>query len=112
MIVARQSLGGGDVAIGDRRFQHHTLVELIDDAALMAALDDGRLANAVLDVFHTEPLPADDPLWAHPKIRITPHTSFAGGGGVTRWKELFLDNLPRYVHGERLANEVNPNDIP
>ena len=85
---------------------------LIDDAALMAALDDGRLANAVLDVFHTEPLPADDPLWAHPKIRITPHTSFAGGGGVTRWKELFLDNLPRYVHGERLANEVNPNDIP
>lgn len=85
---------------------------LIDDAALMAALDDGRLANAVLDVFHTEPLPADDPLWAHPKVRITPHTSFAGNGGATRWKELFLDNLPRYVRDEALVNEVNPNDIP
>lgn len=85
---------------------------LIDDASLMAALDQGRLANAVLDVFHTEPLPADDPLWAHPKVRLTPHTSFAGGGGVTRWKELFLDNLPRYVQGQPLANEVNPNDIP
>lgn len=85
---------------------------LIDDAALIAALDEGRLANAVLDVFHTEPLPADDPLWVHPKVRITPHTSFAGGGGVTRWKELFLDNLPRYVRGEALVNEVNPNDIP
>lgn len=85
---------------------------LIDDSALMAALDQGRLANAVLDVFHTEPLPADDPLWAHPKVRVTPHTSFAGGGGVTRWKELFLDNLPRHVQGQPLVNEVNPNDIP
>ncbi|MCA8928858.1 MAG: hypothetical protein KDC18_12375 [Alphaproteobacteria bacterium] len=85
---------------------------LIDDAALMAALDEGRLETAVLDVFHTEPLPADDPLWSHPKVRMTCHTSFAGSGGVLRWKELFLDNLPRYVRGEPLVNEVNPNDIP
>ena len=85
---------------------------LIDDTALMAALDEGRLATAVLDVFHTEPLPADDKLWTHPKIRATSHTSFAGGGGATRWKELFLDNLQRFVQGEALVNEVNPNDIP
>ena len=85
---------------------------LIDDAALMAALDEGRLATAVLDVFHTEPLPADDPLWSHPKVRMTCHTSFAGSGGATRWKELFLDNLPRYVRGEALVNEVHPDDIP
>ena len=85
---------------------------LIDDAALMAALDEGRLETAVLDVFHTEPLPEDDPLWTHPKVRMTSHTSFAGGGGATRWKELFLDNLPRYVRGEALLNEVHPDDIP
>lgn len=85
---------------------------LIDDAALMAALDEGRLETAVLDVFHTEPLPADDPLWSHPKVRMTCHTSFAGSGGALRWKELFLDNLPRYVRGEALVNEVHPDDIP
>ena len=85
---------------------------LIDDAALMAALDQGRLAQAVLDVFHTEPLPVDDPLWSHPKVRMTCHTSFAGGGGALRWKELFLDNLPRYVRGEAVLNEVHPDDIP
>lgn len=85
---------------------------LIDDAALMAALDEGRLETAVLDVFHTEPLPVDDPLWSHPKVRMTCHTSFAGSGGALRWKELFLDNLPRYVRGEALINEVHPDDIP
>lgn len=85
---------------------------LIDDAALMAALDEGRLATAVLDVFHTEPLPVDDPLWSHPKVRMTCHTSFAGSGGITRWKELFLHNLPRYLRGEALINEVHPDDIP
>ncbi len=85
---------------------------LIDDAALMAALDEGRLATAVLDVFHTEPLPTDDPLWTHPKVRMTCHTSFAGSGGATRWMELFLDNLPRYVRDEPLINEVRPADIP
>jgi phosphoglycerate dehydrogenase-like enzyme len=84
---------------------------LIDDAALMTALDEERLETAVLDVFHSEPLPTDDPLWTHPKVRMTCHTSFAGGGGALRWLELFLDNLPRYVRGEALVNEVNPNDI-
>ena len=84
---------------------------IIDDAAMMQALDDGRLAQAVLDVFHTEPLPSDDPLWSHPKVRITPHTSFAGSGGQVRWRELFLENFPRFVAGESLVTEVRPGDI-
>ncbi|MGZ0187557.1 MAG: NAD(P)-dependent oxidoreductase [Alphaproteobacteria bacterium] len=84
---------------------------LIDDAAMIAALDDGRLAHAVLDVFHKEPLPADDPLWSHPNIRLTPHTSFAGDGGRDRWDQLFLNNIARFVKDEPLAHEVNPNDI-
>ncbi len=85
--------------------------KLIDDQAMIAALDDGRLAAAVLDVFHTEPLPAEDPLWSHPKVRLTPHTSFAGSGGRTRWDELFFDNIVRFVNGEPLVAEVNPQDI-
>ncbi|MEO8717094.1 MAG: D-2-hydroxyacid dehydrogenase [Burkholderiales bacterium] len=84
---------------------------LIDNATMIKALDDGRLAAAVLDVFHTEPLPVDDPLWAHPKIRLTSHTSFSGSGVRRRWEQLFLDNLPRFVKGERLLNEVDPKDL-
>ncbi|VXC63203.1 2-ketoacid reductase [Burkholderia sp. 8Y] len=45
------------------------------DADLLAALDSGQLARAMLDVFHTEPLPADHPFWRHPRISVTPHIS-------------------------------------
>lgn len=46
---------------------------LIDDNALLAALDAGQIGHATLDVFRTEPLPADHPFWAHPKVTVTPH---------------------------------------
>lgn len=46
---------------------------LIDDEALLAALDAGRVGHATLDVFRTEPLPADHPYWAHPRVTVTPH---------------------------------------
>jgi len=84
---------------------------LIDDAAMIEALDAGRLATAVLDVFRTEPLPAEDPFWLHPKVRLTSHTSFAGSGVRGRWEQLFLDNLPRFVRGEALLHEVDPKDL-
>ena len=45
------------------------------DADLIALLDSGHLAGAMLDVFRTEPLPADHPFWRHPKVKVTPHTS-------------------------------------
>jgi glyoxylate/hydroxypyruvate reductase A len=48
---------------------------LIDDAALLDALDGGRLAHATLDVFRTEPLPPDHPFWAHPRVTVTPHVA-------------------------------------
>jgi len=46
---------------------------LIEDDALLAALDRGHVAHATLDVFRVEPLPADHPFWAHPKVTVTPH---------------------------------------
>jgi glyoxylate/hydroxypyruvate reductase A len=45
------------------------------DEDLIALIDSGHLAGATLDVFRTEPLPAEHPFWAHPKITVTPHTS-------------------------------------
>ena len=84
---------------------------LINDAAMIAALNRGQLAAAALDVFDPEPLPMDNPLWDHPKVRVTAHTSFCGDGTSLRWDELFFDNLPRYVRGEPLLHEVNPADI-
>ena len=84
---------------------------VVDDEALIAALDAGRIGTAILDVFRTEPLPPDDPLWVHPRVRLTPHTSFAGDGVQARWDELFLDNIVRFVQGDALIREVDPNEI-
>lgn len=85
---------------------------VIDDAALIAALDGGRLATAILDVFHEEPLPVENPLWSHPKVRMTSHTSFAGSGVRGRWDELFLDNIQRFARGAPLVNEFDAKDFP
>lgn len=84
---------------------------LIARDALLAALDAGRLSAAVLDVFEAEPLPADDPLWAHPAVRVTAHTSFAGDGTEGRWNDLFLENAARLARGEPLARRVAPADL-
>ena len=85
---------------------------VIDDTAMLAALDKQQLGTAILDVFKEEPLPVSDPIWSHPKIRMTSHTSFAGSGVRGRWDALFLDNIARFVRGEPLVNEFNPADFP
>ena len=84
---------------------------LVDEAALLTALDAARPARAVLDVFETEPLPADSPFWNHPKVSLTAHCSGVGVGQDDRNRDLFLDNLGRYIAGEPLRNEVNPGDL-
>lgn len=84
---------------------------ILEEAALPAALDAGRPGVAVLDVFEAEPLPEDHPFWAHPKIRVTGHTSFAGDGTAGRWEALFLENAGRLARGEPLARTVDPRDL-
>ena len=80
---------------------------LVDEAALIAALDAGALAGAALDVFETEPLPADSPLWRHPAIIVSPHMSGDFIGYEDAVAELFLDNFRRYQAGEPLRNLVD-----
>ncbi len=80
--------------------------ETVDQSALTAALADGRLAGAGLDVTDPEPLPADDPLWLLPNVIITPHNSGATGGTAERAVAMFLDNLTRWSAEETLVSEV------
>ncbi len=80
---------------------------LVDEAALIAALDAGALAGAALDVFETEPLPADSPLWRHPGIIVSPHMSGDFIGYPDAVAALFLDNFRRYLAGEPLRNLVD-----
>jgi phosphoglycerate dehydrogenase-like enzyme len=74
---------------------------------LVAALKDGRLGGAGLDVTDPEPLPPDHPLWRAPNAIITPHVSASlEGNEVPRWI-LARENLRRYVEGEKLLSEVD-----
>src|SRR5205823_6941376 len=66
--------------------------DLVDDAALEAALRAGKLAGALLDAFTVEPLPKGHPYWSNPKVLVTPH--LAGFHRVA--VEQFLDNLGRF----------------
>ncbi len=81
--------------------------EVVDEAALIAALREGHLAGAYLDVFAQEPLPADSPLWDLPNVIISPHNSAVAAGNERRATEgYFLPNLERMRRGEPLVNEV------
>ncbi|WP_022872128.1 D-2-hydroxyacid dehydrogenase [Nesterenkonia alba] len=79
----------------------------VDENAMIAALQDGRLGFASLDVFTTEPLPATSPLWELDNVLISAHMS----GDVAGWKEAlaqqFVDNAQRWLAGEDLVNVVD-----
>lgn len=80
--------------------------EIVAEQALIAALRSGHLAGAFLDVFETEPLPPESPLWDLPNVLVTPHNSAAAAGNDERVLAIFLDNLGRWHRGEPLVNEV------
>jgi phosphoglycerate dehydrogenase-like enzyme len=78
--------------------------QLVDEAALIDALRSGRLGGAALDVFATEPLPADSPLWAMSNVLVTPHSMSTALEENEVLVELFCDNLRRYLAGQALRN--------
>ncbi|HMR33590.1 MAG TPA: glyoxylate/hydroxypyruvate reductase A [Geminicoccaceae bacterium] len=75
------------------------------EADLLAALDDGQLAHATLDVFRTEPLPAEHAFWAHPRIRVLPHTASYSQAEIAA--EVVAENLRRLESGRPLVNLVD-----
>ena len=80
---------------------------LIDDAALIEALRQKRIAGAALDVFVEEPLPADSPFWSLDNALITPHTAAVTEKLWDRHYDLIVENLNRFLAGKPLLNEVD-----
>jgi phosphoglycerate dehydrogenase-like enzyme len=77
--------------------------EVIDEPALIEALQAQRIAGAYLDVFAQEPLPATSPLWTLPNVIATPHSAGFSDGNEERVARMFLANLERWLHGESVA---------
>lgn len=75
------------------------------EADLLAALDDGHIAHATLDVFRTEPLPAEHPFWGHPRIRVLPHTASYSQAEVAAG--MVAENLRRLESGRPLLHLVD-----
>jgi phosphoglycerate dehydrogenase-like enzyme len=80
---------------------------VVDEEALIGALRDGHVAGACLDVFATEPLPADSPLWTLPNVIVTPHIAGMRGDYEPLLVAIFLDNLGRLERGAPLRNVVD-----
>jgi phosphoglycerate dehydrogenase-like enzyme len=80
---------------------------LLDEAALLELINQGRLAGAALDVFSVEPLPAGHPFWDHPRVLVSPHVSAVTNRFWERETALIVDNIRRYLAGAPLVNVVD-----
>ncbi|MGA9704926.1 D-isomer specific 2-hydroxyacid dehydrogenase family protein [Pseudomonas sp.] len=80
---------------------------LLDQQALLEALDNGRIGLASLDVTEPEPLPDGHPLYSHPRVRLSPHTSAISTNSRHEIADTFLANLQRFVAGSKLNNVAN-----
>lgn len=81
--------------------------EIVDEPALIRALEEGRIAGAGLDVFTEEPLPEDSPFYSLDNVILTPHISAATAVYNDRITDLFAENLRRYLANEPLLNQVD-----
>jgi phosphoglycerate dehydrogenase-like enzyme len=84
---------------------------IIDQPALIEALQQGTIAGAALDVFEKEPLPEESPLWSMPNVYISPHNSGSTPFSLERAVELFAENLRRFAAGDPLLNEVSGQQL-
>ncbi|MDI9895566.1 D-2-hydroxyacid dehydrogenase [Rhodococcus sp. IEGM 1381] len=98
-VLAAMSLGARVINVGRG--------ELLDTEALLKHLGSGHITGAALDVFETEPLSADHPLWTAENVILTPHMSGDASGWKQRLAEVFADNARRYFRGEPLLNVVD-----
>ncbi|WP_377272260.1 NAD(P)-dependent oxidoreductase [Peterkaempfera sp. SMS 1(5)a] len=80
---------------------------IVDQEALRAALDDGTVARASLDVVHPEPLPSGHWLWSHPSVRLSAHVSWEWEQARTTAAEIFFANLRRRLAGEPLRHVID-----
>jgi phosphoglycerate dehydrogenase-like enzyme len=80
--------------------------QVVDEAALIAALRDGRIGFAALDVFRTEPLPPDSPLWDLPNVLVNPHSASTAPSENGRITDIFIRNLRCYLDGR--YDELSP----
>ncbi|HWS52160.1 MAG TPA: D-2-hydroxyacid dehydrogenase [Microbacterium sp.] len=80
---------------------------VIDERALLAALDDGRIGFAALDVFEQEPLDPASPLWSHPNVLVSPHTAALSSKEEERIARRFAQNATRLMDGEPLRAVVD-----
>ncbi|MBI3743924.1 MAG: D-2-hydroxyacid dehydrogenase [Chloroflexi bacterium] len=81
--------------------------EVVDETALIEALQSGRLDSAVLDVFECEPLPAESPLWTMPNVLVSAHIAGLFDDYDARIVDAFVENLERYLAGRPLEHEVD-----
>lgn len=81
---------------------------VVDQAALIEALERREIGGAVLDVFDEEPLPPDSPLWAREDVIVTPHVADSVADWQRRFADFFGDNLERWLAGRALENLVDP----
>src|SRR5690606_29797957 len=81
--------------------------EVVDEAALTAALQAGALGGAVLDVFADEPLPETSPLWDFENVLITPHVAGTTQHYLSRALDVFAENLRRYRRTGELTTPVS-----
>lgn len=80
---------------------------IINEPDLIAALQQGKIAGAGLDVFEKEPLPEDNPLWDMPNVSFTPHIASLCEEGDHNIKQIFIENLRRFANGEPLMNIID-----
>lgn len=80
---------------------------VVDEASLVAALDDGRVAFAALDVFESEPLSTDSPLWSHPDVLVSPHTAALSDKEEERIARRFAENASRFLDGRPMRSVVD-----